>query len=289
MRRMRTRCGLLSPSARRAAGSLFLAFLARAGDGQSWRPVGPPPAGIPGRPLSRQGTRRHARRLREMGELGMAVLSDDGRCWPCQYACRRHRGTRSSCRRSTSIGRRSGNRRVPETVLCGAGSRAPPSRPQRMDRIRISVSEAEREKLQEEKKPVRDSMDCSASTRRRHARARRPAGRDALGLRRPLPTSRFTATCRGLETQGRRPARSQPRHGRDDGLRQRGRVRLAGQGRLLAFTIDAEGKAGNGVQVFDPQTGLLRLLDSGERCSPAWPGAKKTTISRVSAPARTTP
>ena len=34
-------------------------------------------------------------------------------------------------------------------------------------------------------------------------------------------------------------------------------------GALLALTINAEGRAGNGVQVFDPATGMLRVLDSG--------------------------
>lgn len=34
-------------------------------------------------------------------------------------------------------------------------------------------------------------------------------------------------------------------------------------GELLAMTISAEGKAGNGVQLFDPASGALRVLDSG--------------------------
>jgi dipeptidyl aminopeptidase/acylaminoacyl peptidase len=34
------------------------------------------------------------------------------------------------------------------------------------------------------------------------------------------------------------------------------------EGTLLAMVIDAEGQAGNGVQVFDPATGVLRTLDS---------------------------
>jgi len=38
---------------------------------------------------------------------------------------------------------------------------------------------------------------------------------------------------------------------------------LPKQGRLLAMTISAEDKTGNGVQLFDPRTGTLRVLDSG--------------------------
>lgn len=37
---------------------------------------------------------------------------------------------------------------------------------------------------------------------------------------------------------------------------------LSKQGRLLALTISAEDKTGNGVQLFDPETGALRVLDS---------------------------
>ena len=37
---------------------------------------------------------------------------------------------------------------------------------------------------------------------------------------------------------------------------------LANRGRLLALTISAEDKTGNGVQLFDPSTGALRVLDS---------------------------
>jgi dipeptidyl aminopeptidase/acylaminoacyl peptidase len=37
---------------------------------------------------------------------------------------------------------------------------------------------------------------------------------------------------------------------------------LANRGRLLALTISAEDKTGNGVQLFDPETGALRVLDS---------------------------
>jgi dipeptidyl aminopeptidase/acylaminoacyl peptidase len=37
---------------------------------------------------------------------------------------------------------------------------------------------------------------------------------------------------------------------------------LPQRGRLLALTISAEDKTGNGVQLFDPETGVLRVLDS---------------------------
>ncbi|MFN7927836.1 MAG: prolyl oligopeptidase family serine peptidase [Blastocatellia bacterium] len=38
---------------------------------------------------------------------------------------------------------------------------------------------------------------------------------------------------------------------------------LPQRGRWLALTISAEDKTGNGVQLFDPETGVLRVLDSG--------------------------
>ena len=55
-----------------------------------------------------------------------------------------------------------------------------------------------------------------------------------------------------------RRAGNGPRHD----VRQRDRVRVAGQGRLLALAISADDKTGNGVQLFDPETGSLRVLDS---------------------------
>ena len=37
---------------------------------------------------------------------------------------------------------------------------------------------------------------------------------------------------------------------------------LPKQGRLLAIAISVEDKTGNGVQLFDPRAGALRVLDS---------------------------
>jgi hypothetical protein len=39
------------------------------------------------------------------------------------------------------------------------------------------------------------------------------------------------------------------------------------KGKLLALTIAAEDRTGNGVQVFDPASGTLRVLDSGSALS----------------------
>ena len=50
-------------------------------------------------------------------------------------------------------------------------------------------------------------------------------------------------------------------------VRQRDRVRVAGKGRLLALAIGAEDKTGNGVQLYDPETGIAARARFGARTS----------------------
>jgi hypothetical protein len=49
---------------------------------------------------------------------------------------------------------------------------------------------------------------------------------------------------------------------------------LPKRGRLLAMTISAEDKTGNGLQLFDPETNALRVLDSSAPPTAAWRGGK---------------
>jgi len=131
---------------------------------------------------------------------------------------------------------------------------------------RIGYSEAERDKMQDDKKPVRDKLglvrlDAAAapadpivvSDITRFAFA--PAG-PYLAMLRYLP-----------ESVKRKGADLLVRNLATGAVMTFGNVSdfaWADEGRLLALAIDAEGKAGNGVQLYDPQTGGLRLLDSGD-------------------------
>ncbi|MCX6543806.1 MAG: prolyl oligopeptidase family serine peptidase [Acidobacteria bacterium] len=131
---------------------------------------------------------------------------------------------------------------------------------------RIGYSEAEREKMQDDKKPVRDRLglvrlDAAAAPAApivvaditRFAFA--PAG-PYLAMLRYLPD--------GVKRKG---ADLLVRNLTTGAVMTFGNVSefaWADEGRLLALAIDAEGKAGNGVHVYDPQTGALRLLDSGD-------------------------
>ena len=132
---------------------------------------------------------------------------------------------------------------------------------------RIGYSEAEREKMQDDKKPVRDKvglvrLDASAAT---------PTGpivvpditRFAFA-----PAGPYLAMLRYLpEGVKRKGADLLVRNLATGGVMAFGNVSefaWQDEGRLLALAIDAEGKAGNGVQLYDPQTGGLRLLDSGD-------------------------
>jgi dipeptidyl aminopeptidase/acylaminoacyl peptidase len=131
---------------------------------------------------------------------------------------------------------------------------------------RIGVSEADREKLLEEKKPVRDQMGLLRLD---------PAGaKPEAVLVQDVTRFAFAPAAPYLAIQRYLPEGAK-RKGSDLLVRNlaTGAMTTFGnvaefawqdRGRLLALTIDADAKAGNGVQVFDPQTGQLRLLDSGE-------------------------
>jgi dipeptidyl aminopeptidase/acylaminoacyl peptidase len=131
---------------------------------------------------------------------------------------------------------------------------------------RIGVSETEREKLQEEKKPVRDGLgllhlDGAADTRE-------PVVLQDVTRWAFAPAGPFIAIQRyAPENAKRKGSDLLVRNLSTGAMTTFGNVaEFAWQdrGRLLAFTIDADEKTGNGVQVYDPQSGMLRLLDSGE-------------------------
>jgi len=131
---------------------------------------------------------------------------------------------------------------------------------------RIGVSDAEREKLQEEKKPIRDQVGLlrlDPSAAKPEPVVLQDVARWAFA-----PAAPYLAIHRYVpEGSKRKGADLLVRSLATGAMTAFGNVaEFAWQdnGRLLAFTVDAEGKAGNGVQLFDPQTGLLRLLDSGE-------------------------
>ena len=131
---------------------------------------------------------------------------------------------------------------------------------------RTGVSEAERERMQEEKKPVRDGMGLL----RLDAAAGKPEPVVVSDVSRFAfaPAGPYVAIQRYLaEGAKRKGADLLVRNLATGAITAFGNVaEFAWQdrGRLLAFTIDADGRTGNGVQLFDPQTGVLRVLDSGE-------------------------
>jgi dipeptidyl aminopeptidase/acylaminoacyl peptidase len=131
---------------------------------------------------------------------------------------------------------------------------------------RVGVSETERETLQDEKKPVRDAMGLL----RLDVAAARPEPVVMQDVARWsfAPAAPFIAIHRylpdGVKRKGADLLVRNLATGATTAFGNVAEFAWQDEGRLLAFTIDADGKAGNGVQVFDPQTGLLRLLDSGE-------------------------
>ena len=141
----------------------------------------------------------------------------------------------------------------------------------------VGLSEAQQDKLRKEKKPIRrklallnlasgvvstiDSTEAfafSADGRHllmRHYAPERPPARsgepDPAAALDPEDVPGVTVIVRELAT------------GRDTTFGNVGEATWQTKGRLLAMTIAAEDRAGNGVQLFDPGVGTLRVLDSG--------------------------
>jgi dipeptidyl aminopeptidase/acylaminoacyl peptidase len=140
----------------------------------------------------------------------------------------------------------------------------------------VGYSEAQQEKLRKEKKPIRrklalvklssgeistiDSVESFAFSAdghhllmRHYAPERTPAradGEPAVATADPEDAPGVTVVVRDLGT------------GRDTAFGNVGETSWQTKGRLLAFTIAADERAGNGVQLFDPVSGALRVLDS---------------------------
>lgn len=141
----------------------------------------------------------------------------------------------------------------------------------------VGYSEAQQDKMRKDKKPIRrklaladlasgaittieatETFAFSADGRhllmRHYAPERTPARSgepDPAAVLDPEESAGVTVIVRELAT------------GRDMTFGNVGEAVWQHKGRLLALSIAAEERAGNGVQVFDPSAGTLRVLDSG--------------------------
>ncbi|HET7218015.1 MAG TPA: prolyl oligopeptidase family serine peptidase, partial [Vicinamibacterales bacterium] len=137
----------------------------------------------------------------------------------------------------------------------------------------IGYSEAQEEKLRQQKKPVQRKAGILnlATGEMSTVDAVESFAFDASGthlaLKRYAP-ERKDAPDAGANANSDEPPASSSlivRHlasGRDMTFGNVGEFTWQDEGKLLAFTINADDKAGNGVQLFDPDTGALRVLDS---------------------------
>lgn len=202
-------------------------------------------------------------RLQTTGERG--GLSPDGR-W-LAYGINRTNGENELRVVSVADG-------ATKTIAFGAGPVF--SADSRWLAASVSYSEAQQDKMRKDKKPIRrklallnlasgaistldavESFAFSADGRhlvmRHYAPERSPARTgepDPAALLDPEETPGVTAIVRELAT------------GRDTTFGNVADAVWQSEGRLLAITIAAEERAGNGVQVFDPASGTLRVLDS---------------------------
>lgn len=146
----------------------------------------------------------------------------------------------------------------------------------------IGVSEAEEEKLQKDKKPVRLKLGLvdlgkgeQVTVDGVQSFAFSPDGTQLAmrryGAERPASGGGGASTAPGGAAADATPSTAplivrQLATGRDltfGNVSEFAWQNLPGKGRLLAMTVSFEGKAGNGVHLFDPLTGTVRVLDSG--------------------------
>src|SRR5688572_27674685 len=141
--------------------------------------------------------------------------------------------------------------------------------------VSVGYSEAQQDKMRKEKKPIRRKLtlvDLSAGDVKtldgvesfafspdgkhllmRHYAPERPPARgepDPAAAMDPEDTPGVTTVVRDLAT------------GRDTTFGNVGDASWQTKGRLLALAIAADERAGNGVQIYDPSSATLRVLDS---------------------------
>lgn len=137
----------------------------------------------------------------------------------------------------------------------------------------VGQSEAQEEKLRQQKKPIQRKAGIlnlksgEMSTIDAVEAFAFDASGARLALKRYAPERKDAPDASAGDTTDEPPPASSLivrdlASGRDMTFGNVGEFAWQDEGRLLAFTINADDKAGNGVQLFDPDTGVLRVLDS---------------------------
>ena len=139
----------------------------------------------------------------------------------------------------------------------------------------IGLSEAQQDKLRTDKKPIPGtSWDCwswrAARPPSSTASSRSASTRTGsyLAMRHYAPEKKDAPPADGAAAEGDESPQGATlivrdlATGRDTTFGNVAEFAWQDKGRLLAISISAEDKAGNGVQLFDPQGATLRVLDS---------------------------
>jgi len=138
----------------------------------------------------------------------------------------------------------------------------------------IGLSEAQQDKLRKDKKPIRNKLGLLelASTQTTVVDGIESFSFDATGsylaMRHYAPDKKDASPADGAAAEGDETPPGATlivrdlAAGRDTTFGNVAEFAWQDKGRLLAMAISAEDKAGNGVQLFDPQGATLRVLDS---------------------------
>ena len=148
------------------------------------------------------------------------------------------------------------------TKIVGYGSRPTFSDDSLWLAYSIGYPQAERDRMEKADKPIRNKMGLFDLTSGEEMIVEEVASfsfRDGGGY---LAMRRYP--IKGRESKGADLVVRDLATGLDTNFGNVSAFTWQDEGSLLAMIIDAEGKAGNGVQVYDPSTGNLRTLDSAE-------------------------
>ncbi len=136
----------------------------------------------------------------------------------------------------------------------------------------IGYSEAQEEKLRQQKKPIQRKLGLlnlasgdMTTTEGIETFAFNASG-SHLAMKRYAPERKEAPDAPVVPDAAPPGTTLIVRHlatGRDTTFGNVGEFTWQEKGKQLAFTINAEDKTGNGVQLFDPESGSLRVLDSG--------------------------
>lgn len=192
--------------------------------------------------------------------LGTATLSPNGK-WMA-YGINRVNGTYELRYRTLPDKSASAKPIKDATTVAASGGSPSFSADSRWLAYAIGYPEAEREKMTKANKPIQNKLGLVDLTTNKTTVIENIAAFAFSEVGSYLVMRGYP--IRGRESKGADLVARDLNTGTDTNFGNIADFAWQDKGTLLAMTVDAEGKKGNGVQVYDPANGTLRTLDSAE-------------------------